>query len=130
MLAKERNTMMNLGRWETTTTAVYASDAVVIHNGNKDARTAFDYREVNLRMAWDPYPFPSMWDVLQWLVAVPFRFVSGGDANKGFYQIWIKDPKIRDWLAIRLPDGIYHPKYMPFGPKTAPSHYCRMMDDM
>ncbi|KAJ3144230.1 hypothetical protein HDU86_002082, partial [Geranomyces michiganensis] len=92
-LQAERDTMMRLGRWERTEDAVYASEAVVIHYKDKPARIAFDYRKVNLRMAWDPYPFPNMWDVLQWLVAVPFRYISGGDANKGFYQCYIRRPE-------------------------------------
>jgi len=72
LLEKERDTMLELRRWRRTNAVTYASDATVVRAPSKEVRTAFDYRGVNDCMAWDPYPFPVMMDIVNWLVAVPF----------------------------------------------------------
>ncbi len=123
--------MLKLGRYTPLFEVPrYVSDLAVVEydDPNKDTRVCGDYRVVNQITQGDPYPFPPMTEVLNWITRQPLRFVSGGDNNKGFYQIIINDDNTRKLLSIRILNQIYMPNFMPFGPKQAPQHFLRAHD--
>ena len=129
-LCEEKTKMYALSRWEDApASATYASYPVVVTYPDKPPRIAVDYRVLNEYSEPDAYPFPSVESELRWL-ATDFKFISVGDAVKGFYQIVISDEDTRNYLAIRLPDETVRPTHMPYGHKNSPQHFVRVMNQV
>jgi hypothetical protein len=102
----------------------WASPAILVHQKGKD-RFCIDFRKVNEVTRADQYPIPRIYDILsQFSGKTSFTTF---DANKGFHQIEI-DPKDREKTAFRAHRGLHQYKRMPFGLKSGPGIFQRLMD--
>eukprot|EP00922_Rhytidocystis_sp_ex-Travisia-forbesii_P041264 GHVS01061603.1.p1 GENE.GHVS01061603.1~~GHVS01061603.1.p1 ORF type:complete len:123 (+),score=13.03 GHVS01061603.1:395-763(+) len=70
-------------------------------------RMAIDYRMVNKQLVDDSYPMPLLWEIL--------RFAA-------------LSPESRKYTAFVTPMGTYEWTVLPFGLKTAPSEFQRVID--
>ena len=71
-----------------------------------------DFREVNKRINWKPFPLPKIATVLQQLEG--FQFSTALDLNMGYYNIRL-DPDATKICTIVLPWGKYSYKRLPMG---------------
>ncbi|MBW0566136.1 hypothetical protein O181_105851 [Austropuccinia psidii MF-1] len=93
------------------------------HNGK--SRMVGDFRALNTYTITDKYPIPRIHETLTQLSKG--RFITSMDALKGFHQN-VFTPHARKLLRIIAHCCIYEYLRMPFGIKSAPSHYQRMMN--
>lgn len=84
-----------------------------------------DYRGLNHITIPDSYPIPRVDDLLH--ATGPTPFMSTLDLKNGYWQLAVK-PSDRDKTAFVCPFGTFRFKRMPFGLKTAPSTFQRLMD--
>lgn len=95
-------------------------------NGNKRWRVVVDFRKLNDKTIGDAYPLPNITDILDQLGNS--KFYSTLDLANGFHQI-LTSEKDRAKTAFSTPLGHYEYKRMPYGLKTAPSTFQRLMDN-
>ncbi|MBW0548829.1 hypothetical protein O181_088544 [Austropuccinia psidii MF-1] len=84
-----------------------------------------DFRALNTYTIPDRYPIPRIHENLTQLSKS--KFITSMDALKDFHQNFLT-PHSRKLLRIIAHCGIYEYLRMPFGIKSAPSHYQRMMN--
>jgi transposase InsO family protein len=102
----------------------WASPAILVRQKGKD-RFCIDFRKVNEVTKADQYPIPRIDDILSQFSGK--AYFTTFDANKGFHQIEI-DPKDREKTAFRTHRGLHQYKRMPFGLKSGPGIFQRLMD--
>jgi transposase InsO family protein len=102
----------------------WASPAILVHQKGKD-RFCIDFRKVNEVTKADQYPIPRIDDILSQFAGK--QYFSTFDANKGFHQIEI-DPRDQEKTAFRTHRGLHQYKRMPFGLKSGPAIFQRLMD--
>lgn len=95
--------------------------------GNKKWRMVIDYRKLNEKTVGDAYPLVNITDILDQLGGA--KYFSIFDLAKGFYQIPL-DPESIPKTAFSGPFGHYEFTRMPFGLKTAPNTFQRLMDQV
>ena len=85
-----------------------------IYFTKKDQTVHFlsDFREVNKRIVWKPFPLPKISTVLQELEG--FTFATALDWNMGYYTIWL-DPDSSKICTIIFPWGKYSYLRLPMG---------------
>ena len=93
--------------------------------GNKRYRMVIDYRALNEKTVGDAYPLPNITDILDQLGGA--RYFTVLDLASGFHQIEI-DPADRHKTAFSTLFGHLEFNRMPFGLKSAPATFQRMMD--
>ncbi|MBW0524031.1 hypothetical protein O181_063746 [Austropuccinia psidii MF-1] len=99
---------------------VEVKTAVIITWHNDKSRMVGDFRALNTYTIPDRYPIPRTHETLTQLSKE--RFITSMDALKGFHQNFLS-PHARKLLRIIAHCGIYEYLRMPFGIKSAPSHY-------
>jgi hypothetical protein len=102
----------------------WASPAILVRQKGKD-RFCIDFRKVNEVTKADQYPIPRIDDILSQFAGK--AYFSTFDANKGFHQIEIKEED-REKTAFRTHRGLHQYKLMPFGLKSGPAVFQRLMD--
>ncbi|MBW0510119.1 hypothetical protein O181_049834 [Austropuccinia psidii MF-1] len=103
---------------------VEVTTPVIITWHNNKSRMIGYFRALNTYTIPDRYPIPRIHETLTQLSKA--RFITSMDALKGFHQKFLT-PHARKLLRIIVHCGIYEYLRMPFGNKTAPSHYQGMM---
>ena len=93
--------------------------------GNKKWRMVIDYRALNEKTVGDAYPLPNITDILDQLGGAQYFTVL--DLASGFHQIEI-DPADRHKTAFSTLFEHVEFNRMPFGLKSAPATFQRMMD--
>lgn len=93
--------------------------------GRKRWRMVIDYRGLNEKSVGDAYPLPNITDILDQLGGA--KYFSVLDLASGFHQIEI-DEAGRHKTAFSTLFGLYKFNRMPFGLKSAPATFQRMMD--
>lgn len=83
-----------------------------------------DYRKLNEKTISDAYPLPNIIDILDQLGGAKYFTL---DLASGFHQIPM-DSESKFKTAFSTPYGHYEFNKMPFGLKTAPATFQRMMD--
>jgi hypothetical protein len=101
-----------------------ASLAILVRQKGKD-RFCIDFRKVYEVTKADQYPIPRIDDILSQFAGK--AYFSTFDANKGFHQIEIKEED-REKTAFRTHCGLHQYKRMPFGSKSGPAVFQRLMD--
>ncbi|GJQ70538.1 hypothetical protein Trydic_g221, partial [Trypoxylus dichotomus] len=94
-------------------------------SGEKKWRIVIDYRKLNNVTIGDAYPLPNIEDILDQLGHA--KYFTTLDLASGYHQIPMKksdQPK----TAFTTPSGQYEFTRMPFGLKTAPSVFQRLMN--
>ena len=84
-----------------------------------------DYRKLNEKTVGDAYPLPNITDILDQLGGA--KYFSTLDLASGFHQILV-NPASKPKTAFSTPNGHYEFNRMPFGLKTAPATFQRVMD--
>jgi hypothetical protein len=102
----------------------WASPAILVRQKGKD-RFCIDYRKINEVTKADQYPIPRIDDILSQFAGK--AYFTTFDANKGFHQITI-DAQDREKTAFRTHKGLHQYKRMPFGLKSGPAVFQRLMD--
>lgn len=105
----------------------WSSPCLLIPKPDKTVRFCTDYRKVNSVIKSDSYPIPRIDDCIDKIGNA--QFVSKFDLLKGYWQVPLTE-KAKEVSAFVTPDGLYQYKVMPFGMKTAPSRFQRMMQDV
>lgn len=92
--------------------------------GEKLFRLVFDYRKLNEIIIGDSYPLPLIADILDSVSGS--KYFSKLDLQSGFHQIKIKEID-RNKTAFRTPQGFFEFNKLPFGIKSAPACFARLM---
>ena len=93
--------------------------------GKSRWRMVIDYRKLNEKTINDAYPLPLITDILDQLGSA--KYFSVLDMASGFHQIEL-DENSRQKSAFSCGNGLYQFKRMPFGLKTAPATFQRLMN--
>ena len=88
-------------------------------------RIVLDFRKLNEKTIGDSYPLPNINDILDSLGSE--KYFSVFDLATGFHHRKM-DPKDSHKTAFSTPHGHYEFDRMPFGLKTAPATFQRLMD--
>ena len=98
---------------------------VTLQKQNGEYRFCLDYRRLNKATKSDPFPIPRIEDLISKLGEA--RFISKIDLKKGYWQVKMHDSSIEQTAFISH-DGKFEFTRMPFGPKTAPSIFQRLIN--
>ncbi|MBW0528357.1 hypothetical protein O181_068072 [Austropuccinia psidii MF-1] len=98
---------------------------LIITWNNDKSRIYGDFRELNTYTIPSRYPIPRIHKTLTQLSKA--RFITSIDSLKVFHQN-VFTPHARKLLRIIAHCGIYEYLSIPFGIKSSPSHYQRMMN--
>lgn len=96
-------------------------------SGKKKWRLVVDYRKLNEETIDDRYPIPNIDEILEKLGRC--QYFTTLDLAKGFHQIEISDEDIPK-TAFSVEGGHYEFLRMPFGLKTAPATFQRLMNNV
>ena len=103
----------------------YASPVVLVPKPDGSWRFCVDYRNLNKHTKSDLYPIPNIQERLSRFAKA--KFFAKYDLAAGYWQI-LMDLADREKTAFVTPFGLFEFNVMPFGLKTAPATFQRMMD--
>ena len=109
---KEITKMLEMGIIRPSTSP-WAFPAVIVPNPDGTIRFCVDYRKLNSITKMDAYPIPSMDTMIE----------------KGYWQIPLEKTTVEK-SAFITSKGLYEFLVLPFGMKTAPATFQRMMSDV
>jgi hypothetical protein len=107
-------------------TSPWASPVVIVPKPDGTIRFCVDYRKLNSVTKMDVYPIPRTEQMLEKIATA--NFISTIDLTKGYWQIPLDEQTISK-SAFITPRGLFEFMVMPFGMKTAPASFQRMMRD-
>ena len=91
-------------------------------------RVCLDLRDLNSRSLADSYPLPNLHELLNKLAGS--KYFTTLDLYQGFHQYNLK-PSCREYTAFQTPrHGLVHYVRVPFGAKTAPNGFERLMEEI
>lgn len=122
-IEKEVQEMLRMGVIEKSKSP-YHAPIVVVKKPDGTIRLCIDFRELNKLLISDCEPIPRIDVVLA--LAGKKKYFSKFDFTKGYWQVPM-DPESREKTAFSSLSGLYHFRYMPFGIKTAPAVFARLM---
>lgn len=105
----------------------WASAVVIVRKKDGTPRMCVDYRPLNKLTSDDVYPLPHLEDLLSNLTGA--QHFSTIDLNQGYMQIRVRESDIPK-TAVVTQDGLFEFVRMPFGLKTAPATFQRLMDSV
>ncbi|RWS23235.1 hypothetical protein B4U80_04694 [Leptotrombidium deliense] len=123
-LQRQINEMIELGV-ASPTISEYSSPVVMVKKADGEYRMCVDLREINKKIKGDNYPLPHINDILHALNGACWFCVF--DMNAGYWQIPIRKSD-RHFLAFITQDTLCHFNLLPFGLKSAPTFFQRVMD--
>jgi hypothetical protein len=94
-------------------------------SGQQKFRLVVDYRKLKEKTVGNAYPLPDIMEILDHLGQA--KYFSCLDLAMGYHQIDM-DPKDIDKTAFSTKEGHWVYRRMPFGLKTAPATFQRMMN--
>ena len=103
----------------------WSSPCILVPKPDGTFRICTDYREVNSVTKTDSFPVPRM-DVCIDNIGQA-KYVTKFDLLKGFWKIPLTD-RAKEISAFVTPDGFYQYKVMPFGMKTSPATFQRLIN--
>ena len=106
----------------------YRAEAHLVYRDDKpDSRHVIDYTLVNPRILDDPFPIPNMQDQINNLGGC--KAFSKFDVGSGFF-IQELDEESRKYTIFRATIGLLQFKRLPFGLKTSPAIFCRLIQNL
>lgn len=124
ILKKEIDRMMEEGIIEECESP-WAAPVVLVPKKTGDMRVCVDYRRLNSVTLPDAYPLPRMDDLLH--NAKRTFFMTTIDLRAGYHQVSVRECD-RDKTAFVSPFGTFRYCRMPFGLRSAPATFQRLMD--
>ena len=124
IIDKEVRRMEEQGIIEPTTSP-WSFPLLVVPKKDKTNRLVVDFRHLNAVTQPDPYPMPSMKDLIATIGSK--KIYSTVDLQQGFLQIPLAEES-RPLTAFSTSHGRYHYRRMPFGLKSSPVTFVRLMD--
>lgn len=103
----------------------WSSPVVLVNKPDGTIRICIDYRKLNEITVSDAYPVPRISDILEKVGNA--KFLSHFDLTKGYWQVPLSEDS-REKSAFVTPYGLYEFLVMPFGMKTSPATFIRLMD--
>jgi hypothetical protein len=110
----------------TRTSSRFVSAPTIARKRGGEFRFCVDYTRLNSMTVPVPYPLPSISELHRSFVGQ--TFFAAFDLSQGFHQISVT-PRTRDLLAFQTVDGVFTFLRMPFGPRNAPAHFQRVMQE-
>ena len=105
----------------------WSAPCIMVPKPNNQFRVCSDLRRVNQLVQGDSFPLPRMYDCIDSIGHA--KYITTLDLLKGYYQIPLTDNAKRI-LTLATPDGLYQYRVMPFGLKTAPAAFQRLMNNV
>ncbi|XP_062594943.1 uncharacterized protein LOC134256302, partial [Saccostrea cucullata] len=109
----------------TPSKSPWASPIVLVNKPDGTIRICVDYRKLNEITLTDPYPIPRMSEVFEKIGSA--KYLSRFDLTKGYWQVPLAK-ETREKSAFITPFGLFEFTVMPFGMKTSPASFIRLMD--
>lgn len=122
---QEIDNMLQMGIVRPSTSP-WASPVVIVPKPDGTIRFCVDYRRLNSLTKMDAYPMPRVEQMLEKVSKA--NFISTLDLTKGYWQVPL-DKASQTKSAFVTPRGLFEFTVMPFGMKTAPATFQRMMTD-
>ena len=122
---KEIEKMLEMGIIRPSTSP-WAAPVVIVPKPDGTIRLCVDYRKINRVTKMDAYPIPSMERMIEKIASA--KYISTMDLTKGYWQIPLETSTIEKSAFITT-KGLYEFLVMPFGMKTAPASFQRMMSE-
>ena len=127
-VAKEIARLEKASVIERTDNSLFAAPVVVVRKSNGTIRLCADYSTgLNAEIEDDTYPLPTAEDIFSTLNGG--KFFSKIDLSEAYLQVPVEESS-QKLLTINTTKGLYKMKRLPFGIKTAPSIFQRLMDTM
>ena len=105
----------------------WASPIVIVPKPDGSIRFCVDYRKLNSVTKMDAYPIPSTERMIEKVASA--KYITTIDLTKGYWQIPLETSTIEKSAFITT-KGLYEFLVMPFGMKTAPATFQRMMSEI
>ena len=105
----------------------WASPTIVISKPDKSIRAVIDYRQANEQFVGDSYPIPHIDTLISRIGTC--CILSKIDLTRGFYQIPLAQSS-RKFTAFVCPFGTYVWTRLPYGLKTSPTKFQRIMNQV
>ncbi|KAK3098880.1 hypothetical protein FSP39_023928 [Pinctada imbricata] len=123
---KALNDMLEQGQI-TQSKSPWSSPIVLVNKPDGSLRMCIDYRKLNEVTISDAYPVPRISDILEKVGNA--KYLSRFDLTKGFWQVPLSEDT-REKSAFVTPYGLYEFTVMPFGMKTSPATFIRLMNSV
>ena len=120
---EEVKKMLSLNIIEPSTSP-YSSPILLVKKPDQSYRFCLDFRRLNQITEFDAEPIPD--PEILFAKLRDKKYISKFDLAKGYWQISMR-PCDRPKTAFRTPDGLFQFRKMPFGLKTAPASFARLM---
>ena len=122
---KEIEKMLEMGIIRPSTNP-WAASVVIVPKPDGTIRLCVDYRKINCVTNMNAYPIPSMERMIEKIASA--KYISTIDLTKGYWQIPLETSTIEK-SALITTKGLYEFLVIPFGIKTAPASFQRMMSE-
>ncbi|KAK3090518.1 hypothetical protein FSP39_012438 [Pinctada imbricata] len=123
---KALNDMLEQGQI-TQSKSPWSSPIVLVNKPDGSLRMCIDYRKLNEVTISDAYPVPRISDILEKVGNA--KYLSRFDLTKGYWQVPLSEDT-REKSAFVTPYGLYEFTVMPFGMKTSPATFIRLMNSV
>lgn len=124
---KEEVQMMLASDIIEPSTSEWCSPVVLVPKKDGTLRFCVDFSKLNAVSAFDPYPMPRVDELIERLGKA--KYLTTLDLCKGYWQVPLTDAA-KNLTAFRVPSGLYHFKYMPFGLQGAAATFQRLVDQV
>lgn len=125
-VSEEINKMLDMGVVRPSKSP-WASPVVIVPKPDQTIRFCVDYRRLNRVTKMDAYPIPRLDRIVERVAAA--SYITTLDLTKGYWQIPLADEAIEKSAFISA-KGLFEFTVMPFGMKTAPATFQRMMNEV
>lgn len=102
----------------------YQAPIVVVKKKDGSIRLCIDFRQLNRVVVTDNEPIPRV--DMMFAKLGQSRYFSKFDFTKGYWQVPMQDAS-KPLTAFQASSGLYQFRFMPFGIKTAPAVFTRLM---
>lgn len=125
-LKNEVKVMLDLGIIEPSRSE-WCSPVVLVPKKDGTLRFCVDFSKLNAVSAFDPYPMPRVDELIERLGKA--KYLTTLDLCKGYWQVPLTE-SAKELTAFRVPSGLSHFRFMPFGLHGAAATFQRLVDQV